>query len=126
MRNVFDKWFKKLGTKTVRVNAAVLRHPTKTAEEIRVFLDDLMPKVESGKISNAEFEAASEAFYGNNPTLIFVGYVALRKDKGRFELLNMQTGEWCGTPLAGDIIIRIDEFEEMLKAGDIQLVKRAS
>lgn len=67
-----------------------------------------------------EFEKLSREFYGDGP-LVFVGYVGLNKDDGRFHLVNPENGEFVGLPLAGDKIIRIDEFNEALQAGHIKV-----
>ena len=119
MPNLLTKVFRKFGTKTIRVYGAILRDPKKSPAEIKQFLDELLPAVEGRTLSNDEFDKKLEDFYGENPTLIFVGYVG-RDRAGQLRLVDVQTGEWLGLPLAGDKIIPVQEFEQALKEGAIQ------
>ena len=122
MPRLFDFIMRRFGSKTIRLRAACLRHPTKSPAEIREFLDELLPQVETGRLTNEEFTAKEQAFYGRNPTLIFIGYVALNPDTKQLQLINLETGEWLGLPLAGDIVVPIREFQQMYKVGDLQRV----
>jgi hypothetical protein len=123
MLNAFKKAFRKFGAKTVRIHAVVLRHPTRTESEIRTFLDGLYPQIEAGALSSEEFEKRSREFYGDGP-LVFIGYVGLNKQDGKFHLVNPENGAFVGLPLAGDKLIRIDEFEDAMRAGHIKVAPR--
>ena len=118
----FDKVFRKFGQKTVCVCGAILRDPSKSPAEIAAFLEELGPLIDSGKLSGDDFDKRLNVFYGENPVLIFVGFVAFDKSCRALRLIDPATGDWLGLPLPGDKIIRIQDFESALKNGYISIV----
>src|ERR1700740_2146047 len=57
MPRLFEKVFRRYGSKTIRLRAAILRHPTRSPAEIAAFLDELFPLVERGNLTTEEFQA---------------------------------------------------------------------
>jgi len=81
MRRLLDKVFGKFGSRTIRVHVAVLRDPSKSPEQIRDFLNDMLPAIEAGKLSSEQLDQKRRDFYGADPKMIFVGYAG-RDKKG--------------------------------------------
>jgi hypothetical protein len=122
MPKLLKKIFRKFGTKTVRVHGAVFRDMTKAPADINLFLDELLPLVQSGKLSNEEWDKKNVEFFGENPKLVFVGLAVLNKATGKFELINPVNGESCGLPLSGDRIFPVEDVEAGLQSGAMQRV----
>lgn len=117
---IVDKIFRKFGTRTVRVDVAVLRNPRRSPAEIEAFVDGLHADVAARTVSNEEFSQRSRDFYGDQ--FVFIGYAALNKRTRSLELIDMATGEFRGKLLVGDTVIPAGEFQEMLRQGEIQKI----